>query len=141
MSAVDADERRAVLRRIVIRSYARWPEAGQVLARSMDALRPWQALRTRNAINLVHYPPAIAGESYPVEFVVGLRSWWRSVRFAEEFVAAVPRATLVRVADSNDPTPLCRPEVFNRLLADFVGRCVRRRDPDSSVGRRVGGHA
>lgn len=107
---------RPALAALMRTAYSRWPEAARVLSDAVAELRPWQAFRTRLAINLVNYLPGVAGGSYPVWFVVGLNSWWRSRQFAEEFAAKVPRTTILEVPNSTDPTPLCQPEAFTAIL-------------------------
>ncbi|WP_193104316.1 alpha/beta fold hydrolase [Brachybacterium sp. FME24] len=109
-----------VLARIMRQQYRRWPEAAEVLAGAVRSLRPLDAFKTRWAINLVNYLPALNRADYPVLGVVGDSSWPRSQTFMEELAAAVPRVQLVHVADSCDPTPLCRPEFFDEILAAFL---------------------
>ncbi len=111
---------RTLLTGLMQQAYRQWPEAAAHLADAVRSLRPWQAFYTRNAINLVNYLPAITLANYPVWFVLGEDSWWRSERFATEFAAAVPRAKLIRVPDSADPTPLCQPETFNDILRNAL---------------------
>lgn len=111
---------RAALSRIMRDQYRRWPRAADYLAEAVTKLRPLDALKTRCAINLVNYPPALGAETYPVLGVVGEDSWPRSMTFMEELQRAVPRTRLVRVADSNDPTPLCQPAAFNAILSAFL---------------------
>lgn len=109
-----------LLAQIMRQQYRRWPLAADHLAKAVTRLRPLDALKTRWAINLVHYPPALNAADYPVLGVVGESSWPRSLTFMQELRAAVPRTQLVRVAEANDPTPLCRPEVFDEILAAFL---------------------
>lgn len=111
----------SVLIRIMRSQYRRWPEAADALAAAVSRLRPMDALKTRLAINLVNYPPALNRAHYPVLGVVGEDSWPRSITFMEELRRAVPRTRLVRVPDSTDPTPLCQPAAFNEILAAFLG--------------------
>ena len=110
----------STLARIMRSQYRRWPGAADELARAVSRLRPLDALKTRLAINLVNYPPALNRADYPVLGVVGEDSWPRSVTFMEELRRAVPRTRLVRVPDATDPTPLCQPDVFNDILGAFL---------------------
>ncbi|BBG02197.1 MULTISPECIES: alpha/beta fold hydrolase [Pseudonocardia] len=110
----------AALSRVLRDQYRRWPHAADYLSEAVTRLRPLDALKTRCAINLVNYPPALNAAEYPILGVVGENSWPRSITFMEELRRAVPRTRLVRVADSNDPTPLCQPDAFNAVLADFL---------------------
>ncbi|MBZ2196551.1 alpha/beta fold hydrolase [Occultella gossypii] len=107
---------------IMRQQYARWPAAAAYLAEAVSRLRAWDGFKTRIAINLVNYLPAHAAADYPLLAVVGTDSWPRSSTFMDELKHAVPRTELVHVPDSGDPTPLCRPEEFNRILGDFLRR-------------------
>lgn len=109
-----------VLARIMRQQYRRWPQAADVLAGAVGDLRPLDAFKTRWAINLVNYLPALNRADYPVLGVVGDSSWPRSQTFMEELTSAVPRAQLVRVADSSDPTPLCQSGIFDEVLSAFL---------------------
>lgn len=108
------------LSRIMRSQYRRWPDAADYLAHAVSLLRPLDALKTRLAINLVNYPPALDEADYPILGIVGDASWPRSITFMEELRGAVVRTQLVRIADSNDPTPLCQPEAFNDTLRAFL---------------------
>ena len=110
----------AALSRIMRDQYRRWPHAADYLSKAVTRLRPLDALKSRWAINLVNYPPALNAATYPILGVVGEDSWPRSIAFMEELQRAVPRTHLIRVADSNDPTPLCQPEAFNAILTEFL---------------------
>lgn len=66
-----------------------------------------------------HYPEALNTANYPILAVVGEESWPRSMTFMQELHADVPRSRLVRIPESNDPTPLCQPDAFNDVLAEF----------------------
>lgn len=109
-----------LLAKIMRRQYGRWPHAAEHLARAVTDLRPWDALKTRLAITLVQYTPALNAADYPLLGVVGESSWPRSITFMEELRRAVPRTRIARIADSSDPSPLCRPEAFNEVLAAFL---------------------
>ncbi|WP_420112449.1 alpha/beta fold hydrolase [Pseudactinotalea sp.] len=112
---------RRTLARVMRDQYRRWPDAAEYLSDAVMELRPIDALKSRCAINLVNFPPALNAANYPILGVVGENSWPRSIRFMEELQRAVPRTQLVRVANSNDPTPLCQPDAFNDILAEFLG--------------------
>src|SRR5699024_12445620 len=102
--------------------------------RAVQDLCPLAALRPRLATTRVTSPPALTTGASPVLGVVGESSWPRSRTFMQERDSAVPRMQLVAVAESSDPTPLCRPDVFNEILAAFLsGRPVAAR-PGITVG-------
>lgn len=110
----------SALARIMRQQYRRWPHAAEHLAGAVARIRPWDAFTTRVAITLVSYTDALEKADFPVLAVVGEESWPRSVTFMEELRDAVPRTRLVRIARSNDPTPLCRPAEFNDVLRTFL---------------------
>ncbi|ASO21674.1 pimeloyl-ACP methyl ester carboxylesterase [Actinoalloteichus hoggarensis] len=109
-----------VLRSIIERQYRRWPEAASVLGEAVSRLRGVDALKTRLAINLVNFVPGLRSADFPVLAVVGADSWPRSGTFTAELRRAVPRTAVVRIPDSTDPSSLCRPELFNEILARFL---------------------
>lgn len=108
------------LRRVIESQYRRWPLAAEHLGEAVSRLRGVEALKTRLAINLVHYLPELERARFPILAIVGESSWPRSMRFATELVRAVPRTKLVRLHDSNDPSSLCQPEAFNAALESFL---------------------
>lgn len=110
----------ATLSRIMRKQYRRWPHAADYLSEAVMRLRPLDAFKTRCAITHVNYPPALNAANYPILGIVGENSWPRSVTFMEELRSAVPRTRLIRIADSNDPTPLCQPDTFNDILENFL---------------------
>lgn len=108
------------LSRIMKREYRRWPLAAEYLSAAVTRLRSIDAFKSRLAISLVNYSHALKASNFPVLAVVGESSWPRSIAFMEELRRAVPRTRLIRVPDSNDPTPLCQPDTFNDILAEFL---------------------
>ncbi|MGO2520857.1 MAG: alpha/beta fold hydrolase [Microbacterium sp.] len=110
----------SMLAKIMRRQYRRWPDAADVLADAVTRLRAIDALKTRCAITLVAYPKTLNAATFPILAVVGTESWPRSMTFMQELHAVVPRTRLLRVPESNDPTPLCQPNAFNELLAKFL---------------------
>lgn len=111
---------RRVLAAIVRAQYRRWPGAAVELGRSIRTLRHVDAMRTRIAITPVDFRAALRRLEAPILGVVGGASWWRSGECMAELAAAVPAMRLVRIPDANDPTPLCRPAVFDAVLAAFL---------------------
>lgn len=110
----------AALGRIIRQQYRRWPDAAEHLSAAVARIRPLDAFKTRLSITLVDYTAALGDAAYPVLGVVGEESWPRSITFMEELRDAVPRTELVRIDGSNDPSPLCRPVEFNRILRRFL---------------------
>ncbi|AOS63796.1 alpha/beta fold hydrolase [Actinoalloteichus hymeniacidonis] len=109
-----------VLQSVIERQYRRWPLAAETLSAAVARLRGTDALKTRLAINLVNFVPALGAASFPILAVVGEDSWPRSMRFAAELRSAVPRTTVVRIPDSADPSTLCQPARFNEVLQRFL---------------------
>lgn len=90
------------------------------LAAAVASLRPVDAPKTRLAITLVNYTPALKRATYPVLGVVGEDSWRRSMTYMEELRQVIPRTQLKRIADSTDPNPLCQVDTINEVLRDFL---------------------
>ena len=104
---------------IVRTQYARWPLARQRLDRIVHELRGYETMKTRLVINWINFTPELRRVTCPTLGIVGDSSPL-AVRLMQRFVEAIPGARLEIVPDSFDPTSLCQPETFNRLLADFL---------------------
>lgn len=103
----------------VRRAYTRWPHAGAVIATGFARMRRLETARVRHAINGVDYVPRLAEVTVPTLGIVGDASRVL-LELMHRLVDAVPGAKLELVPDSFDPTPLCQPERFDALLADFL---------------------
>lgn len=103
----------------VRRTYTRWPEAGEVITAGWARMRRLETARVRHAINRADYVPRLAKVAVPTLGIVGDASAVL-LELMHRLVDAVPGASLEIVPDSFDPTPLCQPERFDALLADFL---------------------
>ena len=103
----------------VRRAYTQWPHAGAVIAEGYARMRRLETARVRHAINGADYVPLLGQVTAPTLGIVGDTSPVL-VELMRRLVDAVPAARLELVADSFDPTPLCQPEQFDDLLANFL---------------------
>ena len=103
----------------VRRTYTRWPEAGEVITAGWARMRRLETARMRHAINRADYVPRLAEVTVPTLGIVGDASAVL-LELMHRLVDAVPDASLEIVPDSFDPTPLCQPDRFDALLADFL---------------------
>lgn len=79
---------------------------------------PGEALLQRLAINRAEHTSRLGQVRCPALGIVGDTSL--GVRYMRRAMRAIPGARLEIVPDSFDPTNLCQPETFNRLLAGFL---------------------
>lgn len=103
----------------VARTYARWPLARAQVLRGYRRLRRRETARVRLALNRVDTVSRLGGLSCPVLGLVGDASP-ELVELMTRLVDAAPRARLEVVPDSFDPGNLCRPDVFDALVEDFL---------------------
>lgn len=99
--------------------YRRWPLALRHLEAQIRNMRRVEATRVRYALNNVAYTDELRRLRCPVLGLVGDASR-DQVRYMRTLVDAVPGAALKRIPDAMDPSNLCRPEEFNRLLARYL---------------------
>lgn len=76
-------------------------------------------VRIRSALNEIDFAPELGQLSCPTLGVVGANEGHMR-RFMDSVTRIIPRAHKVVVPDAIDPTPLCQPEEFNRLLMEFL---------------------
>lgn len=103
------------------RAYARWPLAQRYLVDATSRMRRFETMKLRLAINRIDYTRKLSSISCPTLGIVG-DHYKTAVEMMRVFTRATPTATLEVVPGSFDPTNLCQPEVFNRLLRDFLRR-------------------
>jgi len=103
--------------------YRRRPAALGAIPALADALRPGEAALQSLAMCGVGPARDLARLRCPVLGVVGDLTR-TGVRLMRRATSPIPGARLEIVADSFDPTNLCRPEEFNRMLAAFLGEIV-----------------
>jgi pimeloyl-ACP methyl ester carboxylesterase len=99
--------------------YRRWPVARRVIPALMDGFRPTEAVLQSLAMCLVDDIRYLGQVRCPALGIVG-DATRTGVRLLERAMAAIAGSRLEIVRDSFDPTNLCQPGEFNRLLAGFL---------------------
>ncbi|WP_313023150.1 alpha/beta hydrolase [Mobilicoccus sp.] len=109
----------AALIRLVYRR--RWPEAGELMVRSLATTRQDDMIKQRRVVNAVRLADDLRGCDVPTLCLVGDHSAVAvgMMRRVEEVLANTEFAI---IADSFDPSNLCRPEVFTAHVRDWVTR-------------------
>ena len=110
---------RPVLKGLARLFYRRWPEARRAIPGLVEAFRPTEAVLQSLAMCRVDDVRHLGRVRCPTLGIVG-DATRTGVRLMERAMAAIPGSRLEVVADSFDPTNLCQPEAFNRLLAGFL---------------------
>jgi 3-oxoadipate enol-lactonase len=99
--------------------YRRWPLAERHLVQSVENMRVGEVVLQRKAINQAEHTSRLGAVTCPTLGIVGDLAPV-AVGYMRRAIQAIPQARLEVVADSFDPSNLCQPETFNRLLADFL---------------------
>ncbi len=99
--------------------YRRWPTAHGVIPPLVDAFRPTEAARQSLAMCRVGPASDLGRLRCHVLGIVG-DATRTGARLMGRVMGAIPGSRLAVVRDSFDPTSLCQPGEFNRLLADFL---------------------
>ncbi|WP_017594601.1 alpha/beta fold hydrolase [Nocardiopsis potens] len=107
-----------LLRPGIRHQYARWPHALRRLEAGLAEMRRMETVKIRYALNRVDHLPELSALDCPVLAVAGDSPWL--VPMSRRIAEAVPDGRLAVVEDSFDPSNLCRPEEFDRILAGFL---------------------
>jgi 3-oxoadipate enol-lactonase len=110
---------RPVLKALAGLFYHRWPVARRAIPSLVDAFRPTEAVLQSLAMCRVDDALHLGRVRCPALGIVG-DATRTGVRLLERAMAAIPGSRLEVVRGSFDPTNLCQPEAFNRLLAGFL---------------------
>lgn len=110
---------RPVLKGLLRLFCRRWPEARRHIPALVDAFRPTEAVLQSVAMCGIDDTRHLGRVDCPSLGIVG-DATRTGVQLMERAMAAIPGACLEVVPDSFDPSNLCQPQAFNRLLADFL---------------------
>ncbi len=99
--------------------YRGWPTACMLIPELVDGFRPTEAVLQSLAMCRIGPAGELDRIRCPALGIVGGFSG-TAVRFMEHAMHAIPGSRLEVVPDSFDPTNLCQPEEFNRLLAEYL---------------------
>lgn len=112
---------RPVLKFVARRFYHRWKTALAAIPSLVDGFRPTEAVLQSLAMCRIGPASHLGRLRCPVIGIVG-DATRTGVRLMEQAMGAIPPSRLEVVRDSFDPSNLCQPEEFNRLLADFLAQ-------------------
>jgi pimeloyl-ACP methyl ester carboxylesterase len=108
-----------LLRALARLFYRRWPSALGVIPALVDDFRPSEAALQSLAMCRVGPASDLGRLRGPALGIVG-DATRMGVRLMETAMGAIPGSRLEVVRDSFDPTNLCQPGEFNRLLVGFL---------------------
>ncbi len=104
---------------LVKKQYERWPLAQRHVSEITRSMRNHEAVLQRLAINQADHTRDLPGVRCPALGIVGGSSEIL-VRYMRRAMNAIPIARLEVVPNSFDPTNLCQPETYNRLVIGFL---------------------
>lgn len=107
------------LRAMSLPIWRRWPVAMQRMAKIMENWRGHEAVLQRLAIMRAEHTSKLGSLRCPALGIVGDHTAI-GVRFMQRAMGAIPGARLEIIHDSFDPSNLCQPEEFDRILAGFL---------------------
>jgi pimeloyl-ACP methyl ester carboxylesterase len=99
--------------------YRRWPVARRVIPTLVDEFRPTEAVLQSLAMCRVDVARRLGELHRPTLGIVG-DATRTGVGLMARAMAAIPGARLEVVRDSFDPSNLCQPDDFNRILAGYL---------------------
>jgi len=112
---------RPLLKFLARRFYYRWGTALAAIPDLVDGFRPTEAVLQCLAMCRIGPASNLGKLQCPVMGIVG-DATRTGVRLMERAIGAIPASRLEVVRDSFDPSNLCKPDEFNRLLADFLAQ-------------------
>lgn len=89
------------------------------LRRSLREKRPWELYRQRLAMARLDYSAHLKRLNLPALCVAGDGMEY-GVHCMKEMARRLPHGELAIIPDSLDPSNLCQPELFNRILQQFL---------------------
>ncbi|QBD83314.1 alpha/beta hydrolase [Ktedonosporobacter rubrisoli] len=104
---------------VIAHEYAPWPLAQQYLLQGLFAMRRYETMKLRYAINWIHYTPELKLARCPTLGIVGDHEPLL-VEYMRTFTQAIAGAHLEIIPHSFDPTNLCQRECFDQLVGAFL---------------------
>ncbi|GAA0366734.1 alpha/beta fold hydrolase [Bacillus horti] len=98
-------------------TYKKWPVAAEEMRKTMEHIRKKEVVKQRLYINKLNYTEYLPNVHCPTLLISGKQmpgSWM------EQLKKLLPRATLIYLEDSFDPSNLCQPDLFNQRVYDFL---------------------
>ncbi|WP_440119896.1 alpha/beta fold hydrolase [Paenibacillus sp. QZ-Y1] len=100
-------------------SYNRWLIAYHILRRELQHKRPTELIKQHIALSQIDILICTKQIRVPVLCVAGAQNG-RRLRQAKQTMENLPHAQKVVLQDAMYPTHLCQPQIFNRLVLDFM---------------------
>lgn len=115
----------ALLGKMAELTYKKWPVAAEEMRNVMENIRKKEVVKQRLYINKMNYTEYLPSVHSPTLLICGKQmpgSWM------EQINDLLPKAALIYLEDSFDPSNLCQPDLFNQHVHDFL---------DSLLGNRM----
>ena len=100
-------------------TYNRWVPAYKILRQELLHKRPTESIKQFLAIRQSGLFTDCIRLELPVLFVEGSRNEWH-LKQMENWLSCLPRAEVVVMDDALYPSQLCQPQIFNRVLLNFL---------------------
>lgn len=107
-----------LMRPAIRRLYAPWPHVLPVMEGGLASIRRAETVKLRYVLNWVNMTSELSRVRSPALAIVADSQWLRPL--SQRIVDSLHDARLRVVADSFDPTNLCQPKEFERLVRDFL---------------------
>ncbi|WP_161602509.1 alpha/beta fold hydrolase [Tautonia marina] len=110
---------RPVLKGLAGLFFRRWPTAQAAIPELVDGFRPTEAVLQSIAMCRIDAVRQAGQITCPTLGIVG-GATRTAIRLMERAIGPIPGARLEVIPESFDPSNLCQPEAFNRLLSVFL---------------------
>ncbi|MCW2277096.1 alpha/beta fold hydrolase [Heliophilum fasciatum] len=100
-------------------SYGKWPVACRCLTAEIPKIRGMEAVKMRWMMRGLRLTPRLAAIHCPCLGIVGGNTAL-GIALMRRVIEAIPGAKLRVVPHAFDPTSLCQPAIFNRLVDEFL---------------------
>lgn len=100
-------------------TYHNWTPAYEIMREDLLNKRPTELIKQRMALRQIEWRRHSARQQVPILCVAGSQNEW-GLKHMKNIVAVFPNAQLQIVDDAIYPSNLCQPQLFNRLLLNFL---------------------
>lgn len=104
--------------------YRRWSQAQNYFDNLFDHIRPEESVLQRRAINSIDYREALRACQIPTLLLAGNYTG-KLVKTMEETERRMTICQHHVIANSSDPSNLCQPDIYNRLVDGFLEGVLR----------------
>ncbi|KKK39176.1 hypothetical protein WQ57_05250 [Mesobacillus campisalis] len=100
-------------------TYAKWPLALEEMEKVVTNMRKKEVVKQRLAINKIDYTDFITELHMPSLVLVGNQTKI-GIEMSRQIAERLPNCKFEIIENSFDPSNLCQPDTFNRLLNNFM---------------------